>query len=446
MHKGEGKGGRAGCVLAAALLCAGAPAVEAAQAAYGIGYISEYSTNIERTPTDPENDWINALVGGIAYEERTADLAARVVGQAEVRSYAENTFDDDLLGTLDASAVWTLSPQRLTWTVEDAFRMVTLDPTAATTPRNVAGANIFDTGPDAYLRFGPVHTLSLGARYANVYVGDADLDNNRYTGIVRWLYQSSPRITWSLNVEHLNVAFENDVLNEDFRRDDAYARLSIRQARSEFTLDAGRTRLDRERSAELEGSLGRLSWRRELSTESSFGLSAATGYQDVGAELLGFLTGPTATVTATVPATGTDVVTSDLYYSRQADIFYTRRGVRLGGTVRAVARELDFETDLQDREEAGGSVELGYVHSATVSATLFGDYLKIDYARFRREDEDIHYGARVAYLLARNVSVGLEGRRIERVSTEPASEFVDKRVLLTLLYSTAPLYTPLSRR
>lgn len=443
MKGGRGRVRSAGTLV---LLCAAAPSAHAAQAAYGFGYISEYSSNIERTPTDPRNDWINSVVGGIAYEENTADLAARVSGQVEARSYAENTFSDDVVGNLDASALWTLSPQRLTWTVEDAFRMVTLDPTTAATPRNVAGANIFNTGPDAYLRFGPVHTLSLGGRYGNVYVGDADIDNNRYTGIARWLYQSSPRTVWSLNLEHLNVSFDNDVLNENFKRDDAYARLLIRQARSEFTLDAGRSRIDRDRSPELEGSLGRLGWRRELSSESSFGLSAAAGYQDVGAALLGLLTGPTATVAAPVPPTGTDVVTSDLYYTRQADVFYTRRGSRYGGTVRVVARELDFETTLQDRDEAGGSLELGYVHSATTSATLFGDYLKIDYAQIVREDEDIHYGLRLAYLVGRNVSVGLEGRRIERASTDAGSEFVDKRALLTVLYSTAPLYSPLSRR
>lgn len=443
---GEGRTATVRLAFVIVWLGAAAPSAHAARAAYGFGYISEYSSNVERTPIDPKHDWINAAIGGLAYEENTADLAARVTGQVEYRNYAENTFSDDVLGTLDASSVWTLSPRRLTWTVEDAFRMVTLDPRAAATPRNLAGANIFNTGPDAYFRFGPLHTLSLGARYGNVYVGDADIDNNRYTGIVRWLYQSSPSAVWSLNLEHLNVAFDNDVLNENFRRDDAYARLLVRQARSELTLDAGRTRIDRDRSPELEGSLSRVGWRRQLSSESSFGLSAASGYQDVGAELLGFLTGPTAPVASPVPPVGTDVVTSDLYYSRQADVFYTRQGARFGGIVRAIARELDFETSLQDRDEAGGSLELGYVHSATTTATVFGDYLKIDYAQIARKDEDIHYGLRLAYLVARNVSVGLEGRRIERTSTDAASEFVDKRALLTVLYSTAPLYTPLSRR
>lgn len=446
MQTGKGKGRRFCGGLLGALVAAVTPVTHAAQAAYGLGYISEYTTNVERSPTDPKSDWINAIIGGLAYEENTADLAARVVGQVEYRSYAENTFPDDLLGALEASALWTLSPQRLTWTVEDAFHMVTLDPTSPTTPANLAGANVFNTGPDVYLHFGSVHTLSLGARYGNFYVGDSDINNNRYTGSISWFYQLSPRTIWSLNLEHLRVAFDNEILNENFKRDDAYARLLIRQARSEFTVDAGRTHIERDRSPELRGFLGRLTWRRELTSESSFGLAASSGYQDAGAGLLGLITGPTAPAVAALPAVGTDVVTSDLYYSRQADVFYTRRGSRFSGTVRVIARDLDFEQTQQDREEAGGNLEIGYLPSATTSTTFFGDYLKIEYRQIVREDEDIHYGVRLAYLVARNLSIGLEGRRIERVSTDPASEFTDKRALLTVLYSTAPLYTPLSRR
>lgn len=450
MRKGEVYGARAWCILVCGLLATRSPLASAARGAYGFGYISEYTTNIERVsevgPTQPTDEWINTLVAGASYTENTADFAANVVGQVELRDYAKNSFSEDIFGTLAASALWTLSPQRFTWTLENAFRMVTLDPTVASTPRNVAGANAFETGPDAYFRLGPRNTFSLGARYGNVYVGDTELDDNRYSGVARWLWQLSSRTVWSLNAEHINVDYKNDELNESFRRNDLYLRLQIRQARSEFILDGGRSRIDRE--TELDGSLARLELRRQLTSESTFGLSAASGYQDAGAELLDILTGPTEPAGVIAPLMGTDVITDDIYYRRQADVYYERVGTRLAGTLRLITRELDFETLPEDRNETGGSLELQYRYSATLGATLFGEHLNVEYLQVnpRREDRDSHYGLRLAYLVARNLSLGLEGRRIERASTSEASEFVDKRVLLTLLYSTAPLYSPLSRR
>jgi hypothetical protein len=48
--------------------------------------------------------------------------------------------------------------------------------------------------------------------------------------------------------------------------------------------------------------------------------------------------------------------------------------------------------------------------------------------------------------LSRTVSLGLEGRHHDRTSTDSSSNYVDNRVLFTLLYSSGPLFTPLRRR
>lgn len=422
------------------------PWAAATQFAYGFGYVTEYSSNIGRVAQDPVDEWINSVIGGFAYAEDTATVRARATAQVELRDYANDTFANETLGALDAAATWTLSPQRLTWTLEDAYRPVVLDPRVPETPATRFGSNVVSTGPDAFFRVARRHTLSLGARYGNVYVEDTALDNDRYTGSIRWLYQLGPVTTASLNAERLEVDFDDPVVNENFGRDDIYLRLEQRLGRSRFELNGGWTKIDRERSEDLSGSLARLIWSREPTSDSAFQLTLASGFEDVGVELLSFVTGavPSATSGASGGFTSV-VVVGNVYRSRRADVLYTRRGSHLVWSGRAVARELDFDGRLPNREEAGLRLEANYAYTGAVSFGLYGDYRTIDYADIGREDEDRNYGLRLGYMATRRLSLNLLAFRVDRKSTDPVNEFVDKRALLTILWSTGPFYTPRRR-
>lgn len=420
--------------------------VPAAQFAYGFGYVSEYTSNVFRRPQDAENEWINSVIGGIAYAENSETLTARVTSQLEHREYANETFADQDILTLDASALWTISPRRFTWTVEDAARQVTLDPTGPDTPANRAGANVFSTGPDLFFQLASLHTLSIAARYQNLYVGNRDIDNNAYSGAVRWLYQLSPRTNWSVNLEQQKVDFDDDTLNEDFTRDDLYLRMDTRSGRNRFVIDGGSSRVERERSGEVNGSLARLNWTRDITADSSYGMSLARGYQDAGLALLSSVSLSSAPlVPVAAGGVGTDVVTSDVYYSRYADVFYTRRSGYVDFRVRARTRELDFEETPQDRREGGGRLELTYFYSGATTLALFAGYLKVKYIDLARTDADSEFGIRVGYRLTRTINLGLEGRRLERGSTDASAEYEDNRVLMTLFYASSPIYAPMSQ-
>jgi hypothetical protein len=77
---------------------------------------------------------------------------------------------------------------------------------------------------------------------------------------------------------------------------------------------------------------------------------------------------------------------------------------------------------------------------------LFTEYTRTEYLDFIRRDTDQNSGLRFDYHITRAVSVGLEGSHTERRSTDSTMGFVDNRLLLTLLYSSGPLFTPLHRR
>jgi len=445
-------GGNGGLTATAILLCIGiVTPSHAGESAYGLGYLLTHSDNVARVPTNERSDNIHSLLAGFAYQENTVDLVARVLGQVELNSYQDNTFGDQTLYYLTSSAVWTLSPQRFFWTVEDTARQALIDNTAADTPANRVGINVFSTGPDFLIRFSPVQTLALGARLGDVYTGRANEDSQRINGTAGWLYEASSVSTYSLNYQALGVKYEDNLLNDDFTRNDMFARAQYRPSRSQYTIDLGRSDISRDRGNDVEGTLARFIWSRQLTPESSFGISASREFSDTGTDLLAasqVLDAPTATTeqSARSLASTSDTLTSDVYLAKRGEIFFDRRSSLVRLYLVANHRNLDFETTLQDRTEDYARVEFDYFYSGSTTASLFSEVTKTDFSSFVREDTERNSGVRLSFRLTRTISLGVEGRRIERASTDPTLEFVDNRVLMSVLYTSGKLFTPISGR
>lgn len=447
-------------LLAAMLTWVFVAPVQAGDFAYGLGYTASHSDNITRAPSNERSEVTNIYLAGFAYMERTVDLIAQVLAQGEFRDYRDDVFGDESVFNVKSSALWIISPQRFTWTLEDSFEEEQIDPTAVDTPANRANVNSFSTGPDFYVRFSPVNTLALGARLGNVATGSANADNNRFSGSARWLYQATAVSTYSLNFQTMNVNYDDSTVNTDFTRHDIFLRGDYQPSRSRYLVDLGTTRINPERGRELDGSLARLSWIRQLTQESTFGLAASGEYSDTGTDVLAAASA--ATSVATSPAgipTGSenlsstspgalvsDAVTSDVYYAKRGEVFYNRRGSSFGVDFIAYGRELDFETTAQDRKETGGRLELAFFYSGATTITLFTEQLKTDFQDFVREDTERDSGLRFNYRATRTLTLGLEGRRTDRSSTVPTVEYKENRVFLSLLYTSSSLFSPIPTR
>lgn len=438
-------------LVAAVLLGGMVSPSQAGEFAYGLGYLATHSDNISRVPTNERSDTIHSLLAGFAYQENTSNLVARVLAQAEYNKYNKDTYGDQSLFYVTSSAVWTISPQRFLWTVEDTARQALIDSTGVDTPSNRVGVNVLSTGPDFLVRFSPVQTLALGARLGDVYTGRANADSKRLNGTAGWQYQASSVSTYSLNYQTLDVRYEDSMLNNDFRRQDLFARAQYRPSRSQYTMDLGKSDINRDRGSDLSGTLARFMWTRQLTNESSFGISAAREFSDTGTDLLvasQSLSSPTTPTSQAVQNTvlTSDILTSDVYLAKHGEIFYTRRGSQLGVEFNASHRKYDFETIAQDRKETGGRLQLDYFYSAATTLSLFTEYTKTEYLNFVRSDTDHDSGIRFGYRLTRTVSMGLEGRHTERSSTDPTLKYVDNRVLFSVLYSSGQLFTPVPGR
>ena len=293
-----------------------------------------------------------------------------------------------------------------------------------------------------------MQTLALGARVGDVYTGRADADNTRFNGSAAWLYQSSLVSTYSLNYQALDVRYDNSTLNNDFKRQDFFARAEYRPTRSQYTLDFGTSDINRDRGNDLRGTLARLSWTRQASAESSFGINVSREFSDTATDLLAasqVLMAPTTAPTAqTAPATflTPDMLTADVYFAKRGEIFYTYRGSQTGVQFQASQRDLDFETTLLDRRETNGRLQIDYFSSPVTTISVFVENTRTKYLDLIRRDTDRNSGVRLNYFVTHTISLGLEGRHTERTSTVSTAAYVDNRVLLSIMYQTGPLFTP----
>lgn len=432
-------------LLGLLLLVQHTQAAQGGELAYGIGYVGEYSDNIGRAPANPQSEWINSAIAGMAYRENGAALDARLLAQAEYRDYKNGTYKDGPLYYADTSLIWRIAPQRLNWIFIDRYDQVTRDITIPNTPDNMISANVLSTGPDLFLRLGTVQTLVFGLRYGNASYSEGDIDNNRYSASASWQYAASRELTYSLNYKGEQVKYENDILNDNSMRNDVFFRADMRQVRTQFLLDLGVTRIDRDRAGKADGYVARLTWAQQLTSGSSAGLLVASEYLDAGTAMLATATSPTATSGATPSASTTGEVTNDLYYTKRAEVYYDHHGSSYGLNTRIFFRDVDYEIAPQDRQEAGGRMQLTYNPSSLLVTTLYGSYVDIKYQSFTREDQESEAGIRFLYRANSSLSVTLEGRKTWHTSTDALHEFIDGRVLLSLLYSSSPLFATARR-
>jgi hypothetical protein len=416
---------------------------EAGDLVLGLGYIGEYDSNIRRVPTDATSEWTDSLVGGFSYIDATPELSAHVVARFERRNYREDSFPDETRYDVDAAAVWNILPRRFSWIVQDRYAPVVLDVAAPDIPTNRVGANIFNTGPDLFARLNPVDTLALSARYGIATFDEpSGPEHDRYAAAGRWLHAADSTTTFSLNLEGVGVKFADDVANDNFRRGDAFVSADIHPSRSRFTVDLGATRIDRERGSDLDGPLARLTWTRQITVESSAGLTLGAEYSDVGTALLGTLTDPTVPAAPVAPPLTRELLTGEPYYLKHVDAYYAQLGTRFGVRLFASARDLDYDVSTQDVNERSGRVEFAHNPAGTFVTTLFGGVTRAQYPALDRTDQDLAVGLGMTYRMSRTMSAELAATWENRSSTDPAAEYDDRRVFISLIYTSGPGFTP----
>jgi hypothetical protein len=412
--------------------------IHAGEFGFGVGLSLAHDSNIFRTETNPQSEWTQTLVAGLFYQENTIDVTARVLVQVERRHFYRHTFADDTGGFLDGAAVWTILPRQLTWAVEDVFREVQLNIAAPSTPSNLTKSNALRTGPDFTFLLSSTNSAVIGGRYGRFDVLQSSInDNQRYTAYVRGIHALSPQAKVSLNYEAARVYFEPEAqVFPKILREDWFGRFENRSSINSTTIDVGTSRATQYGAPPLKSSrLARLTLSEALSSQSTLRLALSDQISDTYSDLIAGATSSTTPRETGVTPTGA-FASSDLYHSKRGDLAYANDDRRLGYTLLAYGRRVDFETLDQDYQEKGGTLLWTWAYSGAMRFNASAAYTKRTFEIIDRQDTDRTYGVSATYRLSGNVIVTMDVGRIERQSTVPLGSFVDNRVVLVLGYSS----------
>lgn len=426
----------------------------AGEFAYGLGYIGEYSDNIRRVSVNPEDEKISSALMGVAYRENGPALDAFLLAQGQYNHYRNETYPDGPIYYADASFLWRILPQQLTWFFTDRFDQITANASSPNTPDNRINTNVLYTGPDLSIRLGQVNTLVLGLRYGKttyneIVPGSADLDNDRYGAVTRWQYAASTETTYSLNYETEKTRYDDAALGR-LTRHDVFVQADRRQVHARFLLDLGATRLEREQPGveipDSTGHLARLSWTQQIASGTTTGVRLASEYLDAGTALLSTATSPAPPVGGTPAPTSAGNLTVDYFYSKRAEVYYNRGDGNFGLNAAIYYRDLDYEVQPLDRKETGGRLDLTYNPSGLLSTTVYVSHVNTQYLNTPpRDDRDNGAGLGFTYRLNPRLSATLDGSKSWHYSTSASQEYTDRRLLFSLIYASSPLFAPTRR-
>jgi len=436
-----------------AILCwAGAGGVPAfaGEVDLGVGFALTHESNITKT-SDPRADRTEQLFAGLAYEERSAELYARLVAQVERRHFTRDTFPDDSGYFFDGTAVWTISPRQFIWSFEDVFQEVNLSLSSPDTPVNRTRTNSLSTGPEFTFNVNPANTPVVGARYGRYDVQLGGGDNERYTLYARWLHLLSAPTTLSLNLVGSRIYFAPPALYTDLSREDLFFRYEFVSPFNRQTLDAGTSRVKQYGGQGLDGRLFRYTAELALTSESALRAFLADQFSDTYSDTVVAFSIPTlpgiqGEATAAPLAVANIAALGDVYRSQRGELAYTNRVDPFGFTLQGYVRRVDFASVPQDYDEKGGRFSVSWLFSDEAQPFAFAQYMSRHFLLSGEQDTERRIGAGVSYRLSRSLTLAAEAGQEERQSNVPLQSYVNRRAMLLLGYSTGPLYSARSRR
>ena len=283
----------------------GEPIAHGLQLAYGADAGIGEADNINLTPTNKVSQTIALVDLDFETKERSERLDADAHGAFSYLDFLQGAYGSELLGRFDGKAELALIQDRLIWRFDDHFGQAQLDPFAAVTPTNQENVNVFSTGPQLELRFGPTVFLNAGARYTRTDYQTSPFDSNRFEGDLAVGTNLSSRSSASVDGSFERVLFTTTVIdgilvNTNFNRSSVFGHYELDGARTTLIANVGVTKVDQGSDSDT-GPSAKLQVARKLSSASKLTFTLGRDLTDASAGF-GNLQAGAIPVVGTAPA------------------------------------------------------------------------------------------------------------------------------------------------
>jgi hypothetical protein len=401
---------------------------------YGLGYTGVYTNNIYRSETDPHQEGINILTGLMSLHEHSRRTEVRLYTEVQGRDYWRHSYGSGALYGLDGLAKVVVLPKRFTLSMRDVFTQAPVDPFMVLSPSNRQNINTFSVGPNFFLYFDPIDILEFGGRYENDYYQSAPTSNYSYMGYVRLLHRISPRTNVSLNYQPSRVYYQNTLLNPDYTRQDAFVGFHTKPYETGFTIDVGRTVIDRVGLPQISGLLARARLSTRVTRKTSLELSGRQEYGDAGRYALDET--PLTNVLVPLVSNPAQLVSGGLYRGRYVNGRYIYHREYGTDRLHLFAWRLDYLSSPLSQDLHGGTFNVGYDFSDVWTVSMFGGYVRTQYLSVARTDRDEIAGPGVRYRITPNLDLDFESIWDRRTSTAPGQGFNEWRAVFSISYNT----------
>lgn len=386
-----------------------------------------YSDNIERVPTNEQDEKIGTVAVDLAWTERTRRLTADADVDLSYFEYLDNTFESEVVGTADGLFTVGIVPERFTWLFQDSFGQAQTDPFTPITPDNRENLNYFTTGPDVIVRLGSAGALRLFGRYADTDYERSPLDAERTSAGLALARQPSQRSELAINAISEQIDFADET-NPDYDRDSAFISYRLDGSRTDINTELGYTWLEPADGAKTGGLLANLSVIRDLSAASTLQLDLGTQFTDASDALRsaiegGAVGGPDVTATA------------DPFEGRFVSLRWAFSRNRTGLTLGASWNEDRYEQQTQlDRTRVAYEAIFTRRMASSLDLMLMAVLNDEEFDTTGLTSDELNVVARLNWRIGRALGLALSVERSDRDSSTGLGEYVENRAFLTLTY------------
>jgi len=418
-------------VMVASLAFAGGTSAQ--ETTFSVSAGATYTDNVGRVAANEESELIPEAGLTVALE-RQGRLEAELDIDARYRSYADNTFDDELVGGLDGRLSYAFVPDRFLWVVEDNFGQSFIDPRDVETPDNRQNLNYFTTGPTVVLPLGARTDLTLSGRWSDVNYEESAFDNERLRGEIQLSRAMSDTSSLSLDLSTQQVEFDQPLVNSDYDLHTAALTYRASSARTTLAVSGGMTSLDMPGDSS-DGPLLDVRVTREVGARSRLTLNAGTRFYDAAEsfrrdrEVLDIELGNEGVVPAG------DAFQQD-YVDLSWELTGNRTSLRLAADWRDEEREVASALDL---ERTGFGLVLSRRVGQRTDLSVFGRRVEEDFSASGVDFDEWFAGVGLDWSLSETLALSLRAERFDGNGDTTAGvgtrDYEENRYSLRFAYS-----------
>jgi hypothetical protein len=412
------------------LVALGLGIATAAKAELGTEITLGYSDNLDRIEEGGRSDRVLAAAIGGRADGSYGDLERSATWQLGGLRYLDETFDDEPLVGVDATAEFALVDRRITWQIFDRLGRQSLNPFGPTTPDTREAVNYFSTGPEFLLPVAGNVAFDAGLAYTDLWYEEQTLANSRSDARVGLRYGFGLHRSLGLYVSENQVRFDEADLHDDFDLERAYVEYLSERSRGDLRIALGVSAAEG-LGERLSTSLVEATWSRTVAVYGNLLVEVRRDLSDAGSLFVLDRT-QRAAVDVAQNIVGVSNPLKLTYVSATYTMTRERTTARLGFSW----GRYDYEGSLSGVDFEAPTWEARFTREAT-SHLLFEAALSYYEQRFiesDRNDSDGYASVGIGWRLGQRSTLRAHVARLERKSNRPGLGYDENRFLLSFAY------------